>query len=139
MNKVILMGRIVKDPDIRYSTGGNAMCIASMRLAVDKYKKEDGADFFNLKAFGKRAEFCEKYLKTGTKVIASGRLENNNYTNKEGRKVYDVQIVVEEIEFAESKKQSEPEAEKGEEVAPAVPDGFVHVPDEVADSNLPFV
>ena len=104
MNKVIMMGRLVKDPEISSSASGTTF--ARYSIAVDrKYKSDNGpdADFFNCSSFGKQAEFVEKYLKKGTKVVVSGRLENNNYTNKEGHKVYDVKIVVEDVEFAESK------------------------------------
>ena len=106
MNKIILLSRLVRDPEVRYSQGENSMAIASFSVAVNRKFKRQGepeADFFNCTAFGKQAEFVEKYLKQGTKILLAGRLQNNNYTNKEGQKVYGVQIMVEEIEFAESK------------------------------------
>ena len=107
MNKIILMGRLTRDPEVRYSQGESSLAIARFSLAVDRRYKRQGepdADFFNCTAFGKQAEFVEKYLKQGTKILLSGRVQNDNYTNKEGQKVYSVQIIAEEIEFAESKK-----------------------------------
>ena len=107
MNKVILMGRLTRDPEIRYGGQDNQMAIARFSLAVDRRFKRAGdsadADFFNCTAFGKQAEFVERYLKQGTKILLSGRVQNDNYTNKEGQKVYSVQIIAEELEFAESK------------------------------------
>lgn len=108
MNKVILMGRLTRDPEVSSSTSGTTF--ARFSIAVDRRFKKEGepdADFFNCSAFSKTAEFVERYLKKGTKVVVTGRLQNNNYTNKEGQKVYDVRIMVEEIEFAESKNSSE--------------------------------
>lgn len=107
MNKIIIMGRATKDPDISSSASGTTF--ARMSVAVDRRFKRDGepdADFFNCTAFGKIAEFIEKYGKKGTKFLISGRLENNDYTNKDGQKVRDNRIIIEEIEFAESKKES---------------------------------
>ncbi len=106
MNKCILMGRLTRDPEIRYSQGANATSVARFSIAVDRRFKRDGepeADFFNCTAFGKQAEFCEKYLKQGTKMVVVGRIQNDNYTDKEGQKRYSVQIMVDELEFAESK------------------------------------
>lgn len=136
MNKVILSGRLVADPEVRYTTGESSMAIARFRMAVDRRKK-DAVDFFECSAFGKTAEFVEKYIKKGMKVFVTGRIENDNYTNRDGVKVYSVKVIVEDIEFGESKKATE-SAGKEEEVAPAAPDGFVNVPDDVMDSNLPF-
>lgn len=113
MNSWITMGRLCAEPEIRYSTGENATCIASFQYAVDKiFKKKDDpdaptADFFRITAMGKLGEFAEKYLHKGTKILLSARVENNNYTNKEGQKVYGFQFVAEKIEFAESKKVAE--------------------------------
>ena len=109
MNKIILLARLTRDPEVRYSQGENSMAIASFSVATNRKFKRDGepdADFFNCTAFGKQAEFVEKYLKKGTKILLSGRVQNDNYTNKEGQKVYSVRIMVEEIEFAESKGNS---------------------------------
>lgn len=105
MNSVILMGRLTKDPDTRYG-GANNTCIARFSLAVDRRFKREGeptADFFNCTSFGKQGEFVEKYLKKGTKIVLSGEIRNDNYTNKEGQKVYGTQIITNSIEFAESK------------------------------------
>ena len=99
MNKVILMGRLTRDVEMF----GQKSKVARFCLAVDRTYGEDETDFFNCVSFGKQAEFVEKYLKKGSKVLISGRVQNDNYTNKEGQKVYSVQILVEEIEFAESK------------------------------------
>lgn len=125
MNKAILMGRLTKDPETRYK---DSMAISRFTLAVDRRQKDE-ADFFNCTAFGKQGEFVEKYLKKGTKVALTGRIQNDNYTGKDGNKVYSVQIICEEIEFAESKKSDSPPA-------PA-PDNFVSVPDGI-DADLPF-
>ena len=106
MNKVILMGRLTRDPEVRYSQNGNQMAVARFSIAVDRRFKREGepdADFFNCTAFGKQAEFVERYLHKGTKILTSGRIQNDNYTNKDGQVVYSVRIMVEEIEFAESK------------------------------------
>ena len=106
MNKVILMGRLTRDPEVRYAQNGNQMAIARFSIAVDRRFKREGepdADFFNCTAFGKQAEFVERYLHKGTKILTSGRIQNDNYTNKDGQMVYSVRIMVDEIEFAESK------------------------------------
>jgi len=150
MNKVILMGRLTRDPEIRYSNADSSMAIARFSLAVDRRFKRAGdsveADFFNCTAFGKQAEFVEKYLKQGTKILLSGRVQNDNYTNKEGQKVYSVQIIVEEIEFAESKNASSGGNMGGGAYVPqerpnpsaAIGDGFMNIPDGVEDEELPF-
>ena len=104
MNKVILMGRLTRDPEMRYGASGNG--VASFSIAVDRRFKREGqpdADFFNCTAFGKQGEFVEKYLHKGTKIVLDGEIQNNNYTNKEGQTVYNVQIIANSIEFAESK------------------------------------
>lgn len=137
MNKIIFMGRLCNDPEIRFTTGENALCIANFNLAVDKrFKKKDDsdaptADFFRITAMGKLGEFTEKYLKKGTKVVVEGRVENNNYTNKDGQKVFGFQFIAENIEFAESKKVAEDSAPKSTD------SGFVNVPDG-ATEELPF-
>lgn len=148
MNKVILMGRLTRDPEVRYSQGEGQMAIARFSLAVDRRFKRQGdtvtADFFNCTAFGKQGEFVEKYLKQGTKVVVTGRIQNDNYTNKEGQKVYSVQVIVEEIEFAESKNASAgnggsfQNAPTGNSTEPMMPeDGFMNIPDGI-DNSLPF-
>lgn len=129
MNKVIMLARLTKDPDISSSAKGTTF--ARFGIAVDRRFKGEGdadADFFNCTAFGKTAEFVEHYLHKGTKVVVSGRLENNNYTAKDGHKVYDVRIMVEEIEFAESKSADAPKEKN---------DGFLNVPEGLVE-ELPF-
>lgn len=147
MNKVILMGRLTRDPEVRYSQGDSQMAIARFSLAVDRRFKRQGdtvtADFFNCTAFGKQGEFVEKYFKQGTKVVVTGRIQNDNYTNKEGQKVYSVQIIVEELEFAESKNaagggNSFHNTPAGGNQEPMMPeDGFMNIPDGI-DNTLPF-
>ena len=141
MNKVILMGRLTRDPEVRYSTGSNATAVARFSLAVDRRFKREGepeADFFECTAFGKLGEFAEKYLKQGTKIVISGRIENNNYTNKDGQKVYGTKIVVEECEFAESKANSSTAEQKPQNKASGeVQEGYMNIPDG-ADEELPF-
>lgn len=121
MNKCILMGRLTKDPEVRYTNGENVTAIARFSIAVDRrFKNNNGeyeTDFFNCTAFGKQGEFAEKYLKKGTKVVLSGRIQNDSYTNRDGQKVTAVQIITEEIEFAESKKNEQPTEQQKEEWA----------------------
>ena len=106
MNKVILMGRLTRDPEVRYSAGENALAIARYTLAVDRRFRRDGeatADFISCVSFGRTAEFAEKYFRQGLKIIVSGRIQTGSYTNRDGQKVYTTEVVVEEQEFAESK------------------------------------
>lgn len=109
MNKIIQMGRLCDEPEIKYTSGENATCVANFRLAVDKrFKNKNNpdaptADFFRVTAFGKLGEFVQNYLHKGTKIVYEGRIENNNYTDADGKKVYRDQIIAENIEFAESK------------------------------------
>jgi single-strand DNA-binding protein len=148
MNKVILMGRLTRDPEVRYSNGDNATAIARFSIAVDRRFRRgaDGAeaDFFNCTAFGKQGEFAEKYLKKGTKILLSGRIQNDNYTNRDGQKVQSVQIIAEEIEFAES-KNAQGGGSRYENNAPAqgsssgmADTGFMNIPDGMDDEQLPF-
>lgn len=143
MNKIILMGRLTRPPEIRYSQGASPTAVAKFSLAVDRRWKREGepdADFFNCTAFGRLAEFVEKYLSQGIKVVVIGRIQNDNYTNKEGQKVYSVQVILDEIEFAESKSASAgsvPGPRPEGRPAPAVNDGFLSVP-EGAEEELPF-
>lgn len=143
MNKIILMGRLTRDPEVRYSQGENTMAIARFSLAVNRRYKREGepdADFFNCTAFGKQAEFVEKYLKQASKILVSGRVQNDNYTNKEGQKVYSVQIMVEELEFAESKGSSDAGTQQQQQQATQPQfnaDGFMNIPDSLAE-ELPF-
>ena len=141
MNKVILMGRLTREPEIRYSQGDNAMAIARYTLAVNRRFKRDGeqaADFINCVSFGKIAEFAEKYLHQGTKIVVAGRIQTGSYTNKDNQKVYTTDVVIEECEFAESKSAStgEPQGRPTPEQANA--DGFINIPDGVEDEGLPF-
>lgn len=139
MNKVILMGRLTADPDIRYSHEGTA--IARYNLAVDRrYKKEgeQSADFISCVVFGKGGEFAEKYLKKGTKIAVEGRIQTGSYTNREGKKVYTTDVIVEVQEFAESKGKSEETAPEREPEPKPDEDGFMSVPDSI-EEELPFV
>ena len=141
MNKVILMGRLTRDPEIRYSTGENATAIARYSLAVDRRFKRDGeptADFINCVAFGKTAEFAEKYFHQGIKIAIVGRIQTGSYTNKDGVKVYTTDVVVEEQEFAESKSASENNSkESATRQNRGSEDGFMNIPDGV-EEELPF-
>lgn len=142
MNKVILLGRLTKDPDIRYSQGANAMAIARYTLAVDRRGRRDdngqNADFINCVAFGKSAEFAEKYLHRGTKIAITGRIQTGSYTNRDGQKVYTTDVVVEESEFAESKAGGNAGSTYQPNTNGAVdPEGFMTIPDSV-DEELPF-
>lgn len=138
MNKAILMGRLTRDPEVRYTNGDKPMCIARYTLAVDRrFKREgqDNADFIPFAAFGKAGEFVEKYCKKGTKLAVTGRIQTGSYTNKDGQKVYTTEIVVEEQEFAESKnaQQNTQPAKKEDDGM----DGFMNIPDGL-DEELPF-
>ena len=157
MNKAILMGRLTRDPEIRYMQGENSMCIARYTLAVDSRfnrNKEDGpnADFIPCICFGKAAEFVEKYLKKGTKMAITGRIQTGSNTNRDGIKVYTTEVVVEDQEFAESRnssagsgtysgRTSADQREAGRQQAPAKNDdpmdGFMNIPDGI-DEELPF-
>ena len=135
MNKVILIGRVVRDAEIRYSQGENPMAIARYTLAVDRRFKKDGeatADFINCVAFGKNGEFAEKYLHKGVKIAVSGRIQTGSYTNKDGQKVYTTDVVVEEQEFCESKSSNQQDKPK------PVDDGFMDIPDNLDAEDLPF-
>lgn len=130
LNKVILIGRLTADPDIRYSNNnGDQLCIARFTLAVDRRMKKGETDFISCVAFGKLGEFFEQYVKKGTKLAVTGRIQTGSYTNKDGQKIYTTDIVIEEAEFAESKK-------KEEEPQPS-DEGFMSVPEDAKD-NLPF-
>ncbi len=145
MNKVILMGRLTKDPEVRYSQGEGSLAIARFSLAVDRRRtgnNADGqtADFINIVAFGKLGEFAEKYLHKGTKVTLSGRIQTGNYTNKEGVKVYTTDVIADDIEFAESKNSAGNDGGfSGNSMSqPAsAGDGFMNIPDGI-DEELPF-
>lgn len=143
MNKVILMGRFVREPDIRYSQNEERTVNASFTLAVDRrFKKENeqSADFIRCFCVGKTAELVEKYCHQGTKIAAEGRIQTGSYTNKEGTKVYTTDIFVENIEFAESKgnKGNSADNNSGSDEAGTDENGFMNIPDDVADDGLPF-
>ena len=159
MNKVILMGRLTRDPDVRYSQGEGSMAIARYTLAVDRRVRRDGnaqdqqtADFIGCVAFGKSAEFAEKYLHQGTKIAVEGRIQTGSYTNKDGQKVYTTDIVVENQEFAESKNASTGNGGSfsggrsfgsgsqmsSQQDMSSIGDGFMNIPDGVEDEGLPF-
>ena len=135
MNKVILMGRLTRDPEIRYSQNGNSSAIARFTLAVDRRFKRQGddqtADFINCVAFGKTAEFAEGYLKQGTKVVGCGRIQTGSYTNQEGQKVHTTDIIVEEQEFADGKRDTSGPSQS------AAGDGFMNESSEYGE-NTPF-
>ena len=144
MNKVILMGRLTREPEVRYSQGESSLAIARFTLAVDRRFKRDNeqsADFISCVAFGKTAEFCERYTHQGTKLVVEGRIQTGSYTNKDGNKVYTTEVVVENTEFAESKNSSSEGnfvSSARPEPTSAVGDGFMNIPDGVEDEGLPF-
>ena len=146
MNKVILMGRLVRDPEVRYSQGENATAVARFTLAVDRrFNRNSGddnnADFIGCVAFGRQAEFAEKYFRKGTRIAITGRIQTGSYTNRDGVRVYTTDVVVEEQEFAESKGASG--SVEGGYSAPvrttntSISDGFMNIPDGI-DEELPF-
>lgn len=145
MNKVILMGRLTRDPEVRYTQGENAMAIAKYSLAVDRRGSRNSddqtADFINITAFGRAGEFAEKYLHKGTKVLVTGRIQTGSYTNKEGVKVYTTDVIAEDQEFAESKSAGASNGGGYQESNQAAPqpasDGFMNIPDGI-DEELPF-
>lgn len=148
MNKVILMGRLTRDPETRYTTGENPMAISRYTIAVDRRftrNNNDGnnADFIPCVVFGKSAEFTEKYLKKGTKIAVTGRIQTGSYTNKDGDKVYTTEVVVEDQEFAESKNSEQPSGGQNMPKKKQAPreeegmDGFMNIPDGI-DEELPF-
>lgn len=146
MNKVILMGRLTRDPEVRYSQGENATAVARYTLAVDRRfsrnNDEQTADFINCVAFGRSGEFAEKYLHKGTKIAVTGRIQTGSYTNKDGVRVYTTDVVVEDHEFAESKNASQAggdyaPAGRTESAPVAAGDGFMNIPDGI-DEELPF-
>lgn len=171
MNKVMLMGRLTRDPEVRYGQGGNQTAVARFSIAVDRRFKREGqpdADFFNCTAFGRQAEFVEKYLRKGTKMVVIGSIQNDNYTDNNGNQRYSVQIIVDELEFAESKNAQGQSGDSfggnaggfgsnnggfnnggynnrnngynsASRPAPGpIGDGFMNIPDGVEDEDLPF-
>lgn len=151
MNRVILMGRLTRDPEVRYSQGERSMAIARYTLAVDRRgrRSQDGseqtADFINCVAFDRAGEFAEKYFRQGMRVLISGRIQTGSYTNRDGQKVYTTDIIVDDQEFADSKNgsggsQGGAYQQPASRPAPssAIGDGFMNIPDGVEDEGLPF-
>ena len=142
MNKVILMGRLTREPDVRYSQNADgSMAVARYTLAVDRRRArnnndEQSADFISCVAFGRSGEFAEKYLHQGTKIVVTGRIQTGSYTNKDGQRVYTTDVVVEEQEFAESKKAAGQQDGNNGGYSDAG-DGFMNIPDGI-DEELPF-
>ena len=145
MNKVILMGRLTRDPEVRYSQAESSLAIARFTLAVDRRFKRQGddqnADFINCVTFGKTAEFAERYFKQGTKIAGCGRIQTGSYTNKDGQRVYTTEVVLDEVEFAESKNASQQnggfQQNQRPEPSQAAADGFMNIPDGL-EEELPF-
>lgn len=150
MNKVVLMGRLTRDPEVRHSTGENATAVARMTIAVERRYKREGepnADFIPCVAFGRSAEFIEKYFRQGMRVCISGHIQTGSYTNKDGVKVYTTEVVVEEQEFAQSRSEGETNGGSSHQSAPSPAstpapsydsgDGFMDIPDGI-DEELPF-
>ena len=140
MNRVILMGRLTRDPEVRYTSGENSMAVTRYTLAIDRSVKKQGeqsADFINCVAFSKAAEFAEKYFRQGMRVLVSGRIQTGSYTNKEGQKVYTTEVIIDTQEFADSKGESAGGGSKKQE-ANVDADGFMNIPDGVDDEGLPF-
>ena len=148
MNKVILMGRLTRDPEVRYSQGESANAVARYTLAVDRRFKRDGdatADFINCVAFDRAGEFAEKYFRQGMRVLVSGRLQTGSYVNKDGQRVYTTEVILDDQEFADSKGAASDMSGYGQSApsqrpAPtsAIGDGFMNIPDGVEDEGLPF-
>ena len=150
MNKVVLVGRLTRDPEVRYSQGDSATAVARYTVAVDRRFKRDGeptADFIPCVVFGRSAEFAEKYFRQGMRVLVSGRIQTGSYTNKEGQRVYTTDIIVDDQEFADSKNSAGGNGDNGgygyqptSRPAPtsAIGDGFMNIPDGVEDEGLPF-
>ena len=138
MNKVILIGRLTRDPEVRYSAGDNSTAVARYTLAVERRIKNENqsADFINCVTFGKNAEFAEKYLRKGTKIAVAGRIQTGSYTNRDNQKVYTTDVIVEEHEFAESKAAGR--AENAANTGGQPDDGFMNIPDGI-DEELPFL
>lgn len=146
MNKVILMGRLTRDPEVRYTNGAEPLAIARYTLAVDRRTRKEGeqtADFIGCVAFGKAAEFAEKYFHKGMRILITGKIQTGSYTNKEGKKVYTTDVVIEDQEFAESKGNGESNREERDRAAMEAAgygdagDGFMNIPEGI-EEELPF-
>ena len=145
MNKVILMGRLTRDPDIRVTTGESTMTIVRYTLAADRRIRKTGtneptADFISCVAFGKAAEFAEKYFHQGMRVLITGRIQTGSYTNKDGQKVYTTDVIIDEQEFADSRAAGQVNSTRTEaSQADSMPgDGFMNLPVGVEDDGIPF-
>ena len=140
MNRVILMGRLTRDPDVRYTQGNEPMAVARYTLAVNRRtRKEDGsqeADFINIVAFRKAGEFAEKYFRQGMRVLVAGRIQTGSYTNKDGQRIYTTDVIVDEQEFADAKRDGADPSHYG--ASSPIGDGFMNIPDGVEDEGLPF-
>ena len=144
MNTVILMGRLTRDPEVRYTSGERSMAVARYALAVDRRGRNNSgdqqtADVINIVAFDKAGEFAERYFRQGMRVLVSGRIQTGHYTNREGQKVYTTEIVANSQEFADSKGAGSGSG-SGSSATPSAPmgDGFMNIPDGVEDEGLPF-
>ena len=146
MNRVILMGRLTKDPDIRYTQGERSMAIARYTLAVDRRGRrgqdssteQQTADFINCVAFDRAAEFAEKYFRQGMRVLVSGRIQTGSYVNQEGRKAYTTEVILDDQEFADSKGASGRGPEQRQVQGADIGEGFMSIPDGIEDEGLPF-
>ena len=154
MNRVILMGRLTRDPEVRYSQGENSMAIARFTVAVDRRGRrnqdngdQQTADFISCTAFGKTAEFVQKYFNQGRRILLQGRIQTGSYTNREGQRVYTTDVIVDEVEFVDSKSQNGSDGggnagsyrqSSQSASASAVGDGFMSIPENADDGGLPF-
>ena len=141
MNRVILMGRLTRDPEVRYTQGNELMAVARYTLAVDRrVRRQDGneqtADFINIVAFRKAGEFAEKYFRQGMRVLVAGRIQTGSYTNKDGQRIYTTDVIVDEQEFADAKRDGADPSHYG--ASSPIGDGFMNIPDGVEDEGLPF-
>lgn len=141
MNRVILMGRLTRDPEVRYTQGNEPMAVARYTLAVDRgVRRQDGneqtADFINIVAFRKAGEFAEKYFRQGMRVLVAGRIQTGSYTNKDGQRIYTTDVIVDEQEFADAKRDGADPSHYG--ASSPIGDGFMNIPDGVEDEGLPF-
>lgn len=141
MNRVILMGRLTRDPEVRYTQGNEPIAVARYTLAVDRrVRRQDGneqtADFINIVAFRKAGEFAEKYFRQGMRVLVAGRIQTGSYTNKDGQRIYTTDVIVDEQEFADAKRDGADPSHYG--ASSPIGDGFMNIPDGVEDEGLPF-
>ena len=141
MNKVVLVGRLTRDPEVRYTQGNEPMAVARYTLAVDRrVRRQDGneqtADFINIVAFRKAGEFAEKYFRQGMRVLVAGRIQTGSYTNKDGQRIYTTDVIVDEQEFADAKRDGADPSHYG--ASSPIGDGFMNIPDGVEDEGLPF-